>query len=80
MMLDKIPYVVDDSDMPLYSYYPFYHPYRLMMDSFHSSGNSSLFIIELICLWISEQVVLPLALINSSGIRSMPGDLCHFSF
>jgi len=31
-----------------------------MIDSFHSSGNSSLFQIELISLWISDQIVLPL--------------------
>ena len=39
-----------------------------MINSFHSSDNSSLFQIELISLWISEQIVLHPALINSAGI------------
>jgi len=30
-----------------------------MIDSFHSSGNFSLFQIEIISLWISEEIVLP---------------------
>ena len=38
-----------------------------MIDSFHSFGNSSLFQIEIISLWIAERIVLPPALINSSG-------------
>ena len=46
-----------------------------MIDSFHSSGNFSLFQIEIIRLWISERIVLPPALINSAGILSTPGDV-----
>ena len=44
-----------------------------MIDSFHSPGNYS---IELISLWIWEQIVLHPALINFRGIWSIPGDLC----
>jgi hypothetical protein len=51
-----------------------------MIDSFHCSGNSSLFEIELISLWIPERIVLPPALISSAGILSIRGDLCLFSF
>ena len=47
-----------------------------MIDSFHSSGNASLFQTELINLWISEQAVLPPALNNSAG--TWPGDLYLF--
>jgi hypothetical protein len=67
-ILDKILYV-GDKLICLYNYYTlFYHPsYSLgtMIDSFHFSSNSSLLKIELICLWISERIVLPPALINS---------------
>jgi hypothetical protein len=45
-----------------------------MIGSFHSSGNSSLFQIELIGFRISQQIFLPRALTNSAGIWSMPGD------
>ena len=38
-----------------------------MIDSFLSSGNSSLFQTEIISLWISQQMVLPPALISSAG-------------
>jgi len=51
-----------------------------MMDSFHSSGNSSLLQIELISSWISEWIVLPPSLINSVRIWSIFYDLCLFSF
>jgi len=51
-----------------------------MIDSLHSSGNSSLFQIEIINLWIAQRIVLPPALINSAGIGSIPGDLLLFSF
>jgi hypothetical protein len=50
-----------------------------MIDSY-SSGNSSLFQIELINLCISERNVLPPALISSAGIWSILGDLYSFSF
>ena len=51
-----------------------------MIDSFHSSRNSSLFQIEIISLWIWQQIFLPLALISSTGIWSIPGDLWFYSF
>jgi hypothetical protein len=51
-----------------------------MINSCHYSGNSSLFQIEFISLWISEWIVLPPAFISSDGSRSVPGDLCHLSF
>ena len=50
------------------------------MDSFHYSGNSSLFQTELIRLWISGRIFLPSALINSAGIWSVPSFSCIFSF
>jgi len=49
------------------------------MDSFHGS-HSSFFRMELISVWVSEQIDLPLALINSAGILLIPGDLCLFNF
>jgi len=39
-----------------------------MIDSYHSSGNSYLFQIELNCMWISERIVLHTAVISSAGI------------
>ena len=51
-----------------------------MIDSFHSSGKSSLFQIELISSRISELIVQPPALINSAGTWSISGDLCLLSF
>ena len=51
-----------------------------MIESSHSSGNSSLLQIELISSWISERTVLPSALTNSAGICSMPVDQSLFSF
>ena len=51
-----------------------------MIDSFHSSGNTSLFQIDIISLWIALQIVLTPALINSAWIWSIPGDLWFFSF
>ena len=39
-----------------------------MIDSFRSSGNSSLFQIEMISLGIAQGIVLHPALINSAGI------------
>ena len=45
-----------------------------------NSGNSSLSQIELISLWISEQILLRPALINSAGIWSIPGDFYLLSF
>ena len=50
-----------------------------MIDSFHPSGNSSLFQTEKISLWIWKRIVLHPALINSAGIWSIPGDLWLFS-
>jgi hypothetical protein len=44
-------------------YSPFYHPSCTIIDSFHCSGNSSLFQIQLISLWISERNVFLLFLI-----------------
>jgi hypothetical protein len=51
-----------------------------MINSFHSSGNSSLFQIEIISLWISQWIVLPPTLISSTGIRAIPGDFWLVSF
>jgi hypothetical protein len=51
-----------------------------MKGSFHCCGSSSLFQIELISLWISEDNVLPAALISSARISSVPGDLYLSSF
>jgi len=45
-----------------------------MIDSFHSSGNSYLFQIEWISLWISQRIVLHPASISSAGFWSVPGD------
>jgi hypothetical protein len=45
-----------------------------MIDFFHSSGNSSLFQIELIGLLIAERTVLSPARISYAGIWSVPGD------
>jgi hypothetical protein len=39
-----------------------------MIDTFHCSGNSSLFQTELVSLWIWEQIVIPPGLISSAGI------------
>jgi len=44
-----------------------------VINSFHSSGSSFLFQIELINLWISERIVLPPALIISAWSWSVPG-------
>jgi hypothetical protein len=55
----------------LYNYYNVLSPFLnigAMIDSSHTSGNSSLFQIELISLWISEQIVLLPASINSAGM------------
>ena len=51
-----------------------------MTNFFYSSGNFSLFQIEIVSPWVSEQIVLPPALINSDGIWSIPGDLWLYSF
>jgi len=65
----------------LYSCYsPFYRQIGTMTDSCHSAGNSFLFQIKLICLWISEWTVLPPALISSAGIWSIFSDLWLYSF
>ena len=67
-MLDKILYVVGKSDMPLQLLQSVLSPFLwigTIIDSFHSSGNSSLFQIEIISLWIAQQIVLPPALIDT---------------
>jgi hypothetical protein len=82
-MSDKIVYEVDKSDMPLQLIQSILLPFLqkgTMIDSFHSSGNSSLFQIEIINLWISQRIVLHPALINFAGIWSIPGDLYIFIF
>jgi len=48
------------------------------MIDYHSSGNSSLFQLELISLWISEQIALPLAVINSAGGLNQYLVICVF--
>jgi hypothetical protein len=48
--------------------------------SFDSSGIFSLFEKELISLRISGLIFLPYALNGSPGIRSLPGNVFHFSF
>jgi len=55
----------------LYNYYNVLSPFLkvgTMIDSFHSSGSSSLFQIELISSWISEKIVLLPASISSAGM------------
>jgi len=58
----------------------YHHSYKYIKEihSFHASGNSSFFQIELTSLWISERIVLPPAVINSAGIWLIPGDLFLF--
>ena len=51
-----------------------------MVDSFHFSGNFSLFQIEVISLWIWERTVLSPALSSSFGIWWIPCDLYLFRF
>jgi hypothetical protein len=51
-----------------------------MIDTFHCLGNSSLFQIVPISLWISERIVVLPALISCSAIWSVSGDLCLFIF
>jgi len=51
-----------------------------MTYSIHSSGNSSLFQVELISLWISERIIPAPAVVNSAGTWSVPGDGVFFSF
>ena len=80
-MLDEILYIVGQRDMPLQllqSILSLFLYIGTRIDSY--SGNSSLFQIELISLWISEQIILPTALINSAGIWSAPCDMCPFTF
>ena len=83
-MWDKILYVVGKSDTPLWLRQsvlsPFLQTGRCIIDSFHTSGNSSLFQIELVNLWISMQIVLLSTLIISAGICLLLCDLCVFSF
>jgi len=70
-MLDKILYAVDVSDMPV----------QLLQDvslHFLLIGNSSLFQIELISLWISERIALFPDLFSFVGIWIIPGDLWLF--
>ena len=49
------------------------------MNSLHSSIKSFIFQIETLSSWISLGIVLPPALITSSGIWSVPGYLCGFA-
>jgi hypothetical protein len=49
-----------------------------IIDFFHWSGNSSLFQIEWMILWISERNVSPPAWIIFAGVSSVPGDLYFF--
>jgi hypothetical protein len=51
-----------------------------MINSFHSSGNSSLFQIEIISFWVAQLIFLPPALINCAGICSKPDDLWLYIF
>jgi hypothetical protein len=79
-MLDKILYVVGKSDMSLWLLHAilsrFIYSYIVTtINSFNCSGNSSLFQIELISLWISDWIILHPVLINSAGIWSVHDDL-----
>jgi hypothetical protein len=61
MILYKIMYAVDKSDLPLHLLQSVLSPFLYggtMIDSFHSSGSPSLFQIELIYLWLSKWIVL----------------------
>jgi len=77
-MLDKILYVVGESDVLVYLLQPalslFLQIFSLI-DSSYYSGNSSLFQIELISLCISELIVLYHVLINFFWNMPIPGDL-----
>ena len=81
-LLDKILKVVDVSDVPVYllqsALSPFLQTFS-MIDSSHSSGNSSLFQIELISLWTLQRIVLYL-FNHIFWDLPIPGDLCPFRF
>ena len=78
MLLDKVLYVDDEWYAAVITAVCFitliFNSYN--DGSFHSSGNYSLFKIELVSLWISDWIVL----IPAPEIWSIPGDLCLFSF
>jgi len=62
-MLDKLLYVVDKTDKPLLLLQSVLSPFLYigtMINSFHSSDDSSLFQTELVRLRISERIVLAL--------------------
>jgi len=69
-MLDKILYLVRKNETPLQLLQSVLSPLLqtgTMIASFHSSGNSFFFQIELINLWITERLVLPPNLIILPG-------------
>jgi hypothetical protein len=58
--LDKILFIIDRYDMPLYLSQSVLLPFLqmgTMIDSFPSAGNFSLFQIELISLWVTGRIV-----------------------
>jgi len=61
-MVDEILCIFGQCDMPLQLLKSVLSSLQIgtMIDSFNSCGNSSLFVIELISLWILERIVLPL--------------------
>ena len=82
-MLDKILYVVDGSDKPLYNYYDLvHHPaYKEVQWSTPSTPQAILLTPNRNdSLWILERIVLPSALISSVAIWLIPGDLHLWSF
>jgi hypothetical protein len=52
----------------------------IIIDSFHSSGTSSLLQTEVIHLWNSERIVLYPDLINYVGVTTITADLWLFNF
>jgi hypothetical protein len=81
---DKMLYEIDSSDIPRQLFIqsvlsPFLW-IGTIIDSFHWSGNSSLFQTELMSLWISDSNISPPAWISSTGIWSLLGDLYFFYF
>jgi hypothetical protein len=71
-------YEVNSSDIPVSLITLLVNWYNNRL--FHWSGSSSLFLIELISLWILERNISPPAWISSAGISSLPGDFYLFNF
>jgi hypothetical protein len=82
-ILDKIWYEVDSSDIPWKLLRSVLSPFlwiSTILDSFHRSGNSYLFQIKLMSLWIWDRNVSLPAWISSAKIWSQPDGLYLFNF